>query len=514
MARPSSHKSNQVVLDEEIAIADIGPVYGGGTRDVELSAGHGVFAKIQQYVARIGVEKRGIERVPDTLDERTDRSMIKVATMWTSSAMAVACFAVGTTAQPVFGLGFLDSVLVLFFFNVLGVLPTAFLSTFGPAFGLRQLVLSRFFFGWHGVKIYAFLNVLTCVGWSTVFIVLGGQLFHTINSDIPGWAGMLVIAFATLVPGLFGYKAVLAYQQWAWIPMLIVYLIVLGEFARSGEFDPLLPMNSGPAEAGAVLSFGSTVFSVASSLCTYASDYTTYQPSTISRRRLFAWSFGGMIVPLLFLQTLGAAIGTATTRSADFARAWEEAGAGGLLGQVLIRLGGFGTFCLVLLAIGIVANNCPNVYSVSFGIQLFAPNSTGRVPRFLWTLLGVCIAIGLAVPAYDNFAPWLENFLVTTAYWFAIYQGIAFTEHFIFRRGFDGYQPSDYDSPDKLPVGWAASAAFVFGVAGCVLGMTQLWWTGPVGRLAGGDLGFELAFGFSALSYVILRYFELNRVGR
>jgi len=51
--------------------------------------------------------------------------------------MAAACFAIGTLAQPVFGLGFVDAVLVVLFFNILGVIPTAFFSTLGPVFGLR-----------------------------------------------------------------------------------------------------------------------------------------------------------------------------------------------------------------------------------------------------------------------------------------------------------------------------------------------------------------------------------------
>lgn len=325
---------------------------------------------------------------------------------------------------------------------------------------------------------------------------------------------MLIIAFATLLPGLFGYRAVLAYQQWSWIPMFVIYLIVLGVFVRSGEFNSLLPLDSGPAETGRILSFGSSVFSVATSLCTYASDYTVYQPSSASRRRLFVWTFLGMLLPLLFLESLGAAIGTATVRSEGFARAWEDAGAGGLLGHVLIPpLGAFGSFCLVVLALGIVANNCPNVYSVSFGVQVLARRSA-RVPRFLWTLLGICVAIAVSVPAYDNFAPWLETFLVTTAYWFAIYQGTAFTEHFVFRRGTGAYRPEEYDSPEKLPVGFAALVAFAFGVAGGVLGMTQKWWTGPIGQLCGGDLGFELAFGFSAVSYLVLRFAEMRKYKR
>ena len=71
-------------VDEERAIGGLGGVESegaGGVRDSDLSAGDGVFAKMQRYVGGLGVEKRGIERVPDTVDERTDTSMSKVGTV-------------------------------------------------------------------------------------------------------------------------------------------------------------------------------------------------------------------------------------------------------------------------------------------------------------------------------------------------------------------------------------------------------------------------------------------------
>jgi purine-cytosine permease-like protein len=67
--------------------------------------------------------------------------------------MVVATFALGVLAVPVFGLGFVDGLLAIFFINVLGVIPVCFFSTFGPEFGLRQVILSRFFFGYYGVKL-------------------------------------------------------------------------------------------------------------------------------------------------------------------------------------------------------------------------------------------------------------------------------------------------------------------------------------------------------------------------
>ena len=54
----------------------------------------------------------------------------------------------------------------------------------------------------------------------------------------------------------------------------------------------------------------------------------------------------------------------ATVNNPAWADAYSSGSVGGLLGAVLAPVGGFGKFCLVLLALSIVANNIPNNYSV------------------------------------------------------------------------------------------------------------------------------------------------------
>lgn len=110
----------------------------------------------------------------------------------------------------------------------------------------------------------------------------------------------------------------------------------------------------------------------------------------------------------------------------------------------------------------------------------------------------------------------LQNFI---GYWLAIYEGISLTEHFLFKRGFGGYIPAHYDQASKLPPGIAAIAAFCFGIAGMVTGMSQVWFVGPIALHAGeapygGDVGFELGFAFAAVSYAVLRTLELKYFGR
>lgn len=70
--------------------------------------------------------------------------------------MVSSSFAIGVLGYSTFALGFVDAILVCFFFNLLGVLTVCWFSCFGPAFGLRQMVLSRFWFGYWPTKISKF----------------------------------------------------------------------------------------------------------------------------------------------------------------------------------------------------------------------------------------------------------------------------------------------------------------------------------------------------------------------
>ena len=362
--------------------------------------------------------------------------------------------------------------------------------------------------------------MLACIGWSSVNAIVGAQLIETVNPSVPGGAGIAIIAICTLLVCTFGYKIVHYYEFVAWIPPLIVFLILLGVFAHSGDFVNI-SWKTGTSEMGSVLSFGSVIYGFATGWTSYAADYTVYQPATQSRRKVFFWTWLGLIIPLLFTQMLAVAIMSATTINGGdnrYQAGYDATGTGGLIGAVLVNLGTFGKFCMVILALSIIANNVPNIYSVSLTAQVLA-SKTARVPRFVWTFVATGIYIGIAVPGYSHFEQILHNFMNFIGYWLAIYEGISFCDHFLFKRGFGGYNPEDYNSPEKLPPGLAAIAAFCFGVAGMVTGMSQGWYVGPIALHAGngptgGDVGFEQGFAFAFVAYACLRPIELRFFGR
>ncbi|KAK6613136.1 purine-cytosine permease [Botrytis cinerea] len=451
-----------------------------------LQEGSTWYAKAHHYASRFGVESRGIERVPS--DERSTAGMSQIGTLWLSANLVVSSFAIGALSYPVFHLGFVDTVLIILFVNLLGVIPVAFFSMFGPRFGLRQMVLIAIF------------NCLACIGWSAVNVIVGAQLFNAVNPRMPGWAGIIVIAAATFIITLFGYKIVHTYERYSWIPCLIIFLIVLGEFAHSGNFINT-PMGIGKSETGACLSFAASIFGFSTGWTSYAADYTVYQPVDRSRKSIFLWTFTGLIFPLLFTEILGAAVATAMASNGGdnvFMSNYINSGIGGLLSSVLVpHLED--------------SDNFASLSSLSLSSQTTVRTS---IP-----CLSPCKFFPRPLHAYRvSFGPSSEQSSIAQLPFPAIYEGIALSEHIFFKKGFQGYRPENHMDASRLPPGMAAMTAFLFGVMGAVLGMAQVWFTGPIGKFCGaeygGDVGFELAFAFSSISYCGLRWLEIKRFGR
>src|SRR6266568_6037554 len=420
-----------------------------------------------------GLETHGIERVsPKT---RTHVRIRDNFTMWLSANLVISTIALGAIANLAFGLGFWDGLAVIIIFNAIGVLPVAFFSTLGPKLGLRQMTITRFSFGWIGGIIMALFNVAACIGWSTVNVIIGGQLVNSLtNNAVPVWLGILVVV---AVPHM--------------------HIIPTPAF--------------GAAEIAGFISFGGAIFGFATGWSSYAADYNVNQPEETPAGRIF-WLTGlGIFVPCVLLETIGMAF-----------TSWIPKGGGDLLAGVAAPLGGFGTFLVALLALSTVANNIPNDYSLGLSMQVLGKTFM-RVKRYIWTLIGAVVYIALAltlVAIGGNFNETLNSFMLLVAYWLGPYAIILIIEHFVFRHG--RYNVDDWNTSSRLPIGWAAIVSMVFGLIGAGLGFAQVFTvngnttpiTGPIGGLInqpyGMDVGFELAVVFAGISYLILRRIEIN----
>ncbi len=451
-----------------------------------------------------GLETHGIERVSPTT--RTHVRIFDNFTMWLSANLVLSTVALGALAS-VLGLGFWDGFIAIILFNALGVLPVAFFSTLGPKLGLRQMTISRFSFGWVGGIIMAVFNVGACIGWSTVNVIIGGQLVNALsNGAIPGWAGVLIIAVLTTLVSIYGYRYVHRYERYAWIPLAIIFVIM---FVVSVQRFNLTPSNTTLTLTGLVsfITFGGAVYGFATGWSSYAADYNVNQPENTPSSRVFWLTFLGIFIPCVLLETLGLLF----TTNAPWGKVYAADGGGALMSAVVQPLGGFGTLILVLLALSVIANNIPNDYSLGLSVQVFG-KTFQRVPRWVWTLIGAVIYVAIAIPNSANFARTLEGFLLLIAYWLGPWAIILILEHFVFRHGH--YNVDDWNTPGRLPIGWAAIVSMAIGLVGVVLGAAQVKFVGPIAQALGGpfgmDVGFELGVIFAAVAYLILRRIEIN----
>ncbi|OIW25730.1 hypothetical protein CONLIGDRAFT_621614 [Coniochaeta ligniaria NRRL 30616] len=273
-------------------------------------------------------------------------------------------------------------------------------------------------------------------------------------------------------------------------------------------------MGSGSAEAAGVMSFFAVVYGFIIGWAGCAADYNVRMPRDTSRTKLSLSIWGGNFCGAVATEVLGAAFMTAVAADPAFAAAYDDRGIGGVLGQALIPIHGFGKFLLVLLALSIIGCNLVNIYSLAFMCQNFHPIMI-RVPRFVWTLLGSAAYIAVAIAGENSFAAVLESFLSIIGYYTTPFLACVAIEHFLFRKG--KYPLEDWNNMDVLPYGIAGIAALVMAFVGAVLAMDQEWYHGVVSRAVkpdGAELGWIFSLIFSVVAFIPVRYLEKKYTGR
>ena len=406
-----------------------------------------------------------------------------------------------------FGLSLRDASLVILFFTLASTIPVAYLCTWGPKTGMRQLVQARFSFGKYFVSLLVLLNLATLTGFCVVDSIIGGQALSAVKSGetIDATAGIVIIAVLALGICFCGFRVLHVYERWAWIPALLALIIATGCGGKSLSNQVYAP----PATALQVMSFGGLVASFMLPWAALASDFSTYMHPKAPAFRIAAYTYTGLALPTVLLMILGAAMGGATLNIPDWEAGYEVNAASGVLAAMLHPAGGFGRFVTVILGFSMLGNLAATMYSITLNLQMLVP-WLFRVPRVIFSIIITGIVIGVAVEAAKSFFLNLENFIGVIGYWSSAFIGIVITEHVLFRRSsFVAYIKDEtaWDDMAKLPPGVAAIGAFLLSFGLIIPSMGQIWFTGPIAETTG-DIGLEVALVLSPLLYVPLRLLE------
>ncbi|KAH8700353.1 putative nucleoside transporter [Talaromyces proteolyticus] len=475
----------------------------------------GYMKRFEKTLVEYNIEARGIQRVEE--NERQKLSWVaclQVFLLWVSINLAANNITLGMLGPTVYELSFRDSALCSVFGIFVGSLAAAWAATWGPISGNRTLVFGRYAMGWWPSKIIVLLNIVQMIGYCLIDCVVGGQILSAVspNYSMSVAVGIVVVAIITWCIATFGIKIFHFYERFAFLPQLVVICILFGVSAN--KYDLAAPSAGDSSTiAGNRLSFFSICLSAAITYAPLAADFFVYYPPNTPKFISFGLTFLGLTLSftMTFLVGIGLASGVATNTA--YSDAWD-AGAGALIVEGFSPVNGFGKFCSVIVALGLISNTIPPTYSSGIDFQILGRYAE-LIPRIVWNTIGVIIYTVCALAGQSHLSEIFTNFLALMGYWVAIWLAILLEERYMFRRA--GYNWAAWNDPSKLPIGAAAFVAFLVGWAGAIICMAQVWYIGPLAKLVGeygGDMGNYVGFSWAGLVYPLLRYIELRYVGR
>ncbi|KAE9973718.1 hypothetical protein BLS_003462 [Venturia inaequalis] len=501
---------------------------------------HAYMKSIEQTLKAYNLETRGIKRVlPSERHDLSKEGFYQIFVLWFSINLAANNITLGMLGPAVFELSFLDSSLCAVFGMLVGCVPVAYTATFGPRSGNRTMIFARYCMGWWPSKIVVVLNIIVLLGYSLIDCVVAGQILSAVSPQhsLSIVVGIIIVAVMTWAITTFGYSVFHYYERWSWLPQLIVCCILAG--VAGPNFTTSAPsVATGKTLIGNRLSFFSICLSAAITYAGAGADYFVYYPVHTPKRKIFTNTLAGLSLSFTFAFILGIGLASSLATNTSWKSAYTVS-QGALIVEGFAPLGSFGSFCSVIIALGLIANLIAPTYSSGVDFQTLG-HQFQRVPRVVWNTIGVIIYTVCALAGREHLAEIFTNFLALMGYFVCIFIAIVIEEHFIFRRFFEklyrnaagrqgdevyeeeeisdqGFLWSTWNKQSALPLGIAALIAFLVGWAGAILCMAQVWYVGPIAKLVGdygADMGNYVSFTWAGLVFAPLRYLELRKFGR
>ncbi|UKD54738.1 cytosine permease [Amycolatopsis sp. FU40] len=428
------------------------------------------------------IETHGITPIPPA--NRFGRPW-RLAGVWFAPNLTMTAVFTGTLGATL-GLGFTTGFVIALIGTVIGSLPVAWLSTWGPRTGTGQLPLARLPFG-RGVVLPGLVQWLGSIAWDALVGLFGGEALAQLTG-LPFWAAVLVVLVLQCTLGVFGYAVIHRVQAVMSVVLVVAFValavkvvldhpITFADSATGGDF------------AGAVVLFSTITLSLAISWAPYASDFSRYLPASTRLSGVFWFTLLGLTASYALGEGIGLALGTSLGDQ-------TAAGVSTLLGG-----GVLGAVALLVIALAAVSSNAMNDYSGSLALQTVGVRVRRPVSAVVVTVLAFALILWMHT---GDLAAKFQNVLLVVSYWIPPFLGVVVPDWL--RRTRRGREV-DVLAELRRPVrSWAALVAFVVGFAAAVPFMNTTVYTGPVAAaLHGADLAYYAGFVVSLVAYTVLR---------
>ncbi len=195
---------------------------------------------------------------------------------------------------------------------------------------------------------------------------------------------------------------------------MFAIVVLLGSAAKNFDTSAVSVGPAGTITANRC-SFFALEFASVIGFAAIGADFYVYYPTTTSKWITFLTTWSGTWLALIFCNIVGIGIATGVAGTP----AWNEAygiSSGALLLECYHGLGGFGGFCVVILALGSVTNNAPCTYAAALTIQVLGRYAKA-IPRWVWCVFITLIELVCSVAGRNHLFNIFENFLPIMSYW-------------------------------------------------------------------------------------------------
>jgi NCS1 family nucleobase:cation symporter-1 len=463
------------------------------TETIVVTADNGVPVREGVYGDRvIAVEPGGIEMIPD--GDRHGRPLDLFWT-WMSPNLEFATVYIGVLPIAVFGGGFWLTALGVLVGTALGATTHGILSSWGPRFGVPQMVQARGAFGFLGAFLPSGLNAFTAgVGWFIVNSVSGAFALSALTHMSFSLAYILVV-LAQVAIAFVGHNLVHAFERWVFPYLALVFavatIVTLTKAHFGTGFNAKAPVAAGGSSAAFILAVVIS-FSYAIGWNPYASDYTRYLPRSVDRFKVGLAAAAGIFVSCVVLELAGAASATLAGTNANPTTNFTDP-----LGTVL------GDAVLIGVTIGAVSANVLNIYSGAMSFLTLGIKLKLRVRRALVAVASgtIGLVIGLHFQADVGPGSKYDNFLLAVSYWITPFLAVVLIDYALRRGRYD--EREFFDSTRRM---WQAPLAMFLGIAASYPFWDQQEpFLGPIAKHHPGigDLSFVVGFVVAGLAYLL-----------
>jgi nucleobase:cation symporter-1, NCS1 family len=361
----------------------------------------------------MSIETHGIAPIPENNRYGTPRRLF---TVWFAPQVNITGVFTGSLAI-VFGLGFWLGLLAMIIGTVLGSLPVAYLSTWGPRTGTGQLPASRMAFG-NTVILPAIVQWVSSIAWDGLVGLFGGEALATLL-HIPFWLGVVIVLALQGTVGVFGYELIHRVEAVMTVVLIVTFTVFTIKLATGHQVITSATVHHGNL-VGAFILEVTVALSLSISWASYASDYSRYLPSTVAKKSVFWYTFGGIVLSYVGIQAIG--IAGAKALGDETAVGIRDVMGGGFLGAL----------ALLIVGLASVASNAMNDYSGSLALQTVGV----RVRRPVSALVVTVIAFFLILWLHSgDVASHFQNVLLFVGYWIPAFFAIVTIDWYYRARG-------------------------------------------------------------------------------